>query len=342
MKMKKIFIPALAVTACLASCTRDFLNPDGMSFYEPEATYTSESGLMSSMAICDRHLKNYYAHDHGEMTPIGTEYMFSDLMVASNTDKTAMLCDVASALTPTSESGGNHLNRSNSIDYHWNETFNGIKYANTILAYVDDIETMNEETKNTYKGRAYFHRAFRYYNLVFQFGDVPLVTKLPSVPKQNYRSTSRDAILEMLRQDMEFAVQWVPDQSAMSMRGMINKGACRMLLAKIYLALGEYQKAIEQTDALINNSGYSLITSETYGEWVDSSVPETWPVTRNVIWDMHRAQNKTRADNTEAILTMINRGAQKEAMEPLSMMRWLYPFILNGNTQATTERKSSF
>ena len=55
---------------------------------------------------------------------------------------------------------------------------------------------MDETLKNEYIGRAYFHRAYRYYSLVFQFGHVPLLTKLPEGPKQNYRSTHRDAILK--------------------------------------------------------------------------------------------------------------------------------------------------
>lgn len=316
----------LAAATLFAGCKRDFLNPDGMSFYEPGATYTTESGLMSSMAICDRHLKLYFVHDSNEMLPLGTEYMFSDLMVAAADDKPAMMSDINAALTPTSENSGNNLDRTNSIGYFWNETYNGIKYANTILQYVDGITALDEEMKNIYKGRAYFHRAFRYVALVFQFGDVPLVTKLPAVPKQNYRSTERDAILEMLRADMEFAVQWVPEQSDMDLTGMVNKGACRMLLAKIYLALGDYDKAEEQTDILIDGSGYSLMT-EPFGTFVGGVAPETWPVTRNVIWDMHRAENKLIASNKETILGMVNRGSTAEAMVPMLTMRILNPFV---------------
>src|SRR5690554_4555628 len=129
-----------------SGCSDDFLKPDPLSFYEPGATFTTESGLMAAMAICDRHLKLYYAHDHNEMLPLGTEYIFSDLMVASATDKSAMLDNVASMLTPTSESTGdlNHLNRTNSIWYFWRETYNGIMYANTVLQYVDGVEELDE------------------------------------------------------------------------------------------------------------------------------------------------------------------------------------------------------
>ena len=58
---------------------------------------------------------------------------------------------------------------------------------------------------------------------------------------------------------MEFAVQWVPEQKDMDYVGMVNKGACRMLLSKLYMSIGEFGKAKEQLDILIDKSGYSLM-----------------------------------------------------------------------------------
>ncbi|MCW0484555.1 RagB/SusD family nutrient uptake outer membrane protein [Gaoshiqia sediminis] len=316
-------------TILLGGCSEDFLKPDPLSFYEPTATFSTESGLQAAMAICDRHLKLYYATDHNEMLSLGTEYMFSELMVASATDKRSMLCDVANMLTPTSDDASlNNLDRNNSIWYFWKETYNGIMYANTVIQFVDDVEGLDETTRNAYKGRAYFHRAFRYLSLVFQYGDVPLITKVIEVPKQNYKSTKRDAILEMITQDLEFAVQWVPDQKDMPLIGMVNKGACRMLLAKCYLALGEYEKAKAQTDILIDGSGYSLMQNN-FGTFNDGGEPETWPITRNVIWDLHRAENKLISANSEVIMGIPNRGADAESFVKMLTMRILYPFLFN-------------
>jgi tetratricopeptide (TPR) repeat protein len=317
----------------LGGCSEEFLKPDPLSFYEPTATFSTESGLRSVMAICDRHLKLYYAVDHNEMLALGTEYIFSELMVAAATDKTTMLCDVAGMLTPrTDQSTQHNLDRTNSLWYFWEETYKGISYANTIIQFVDDVEGLDENIINAYKGRAYFHRAFRYMALVFQYGDVPLVSKLLEVPKQNYRSTTRDAILQMITADMEFAVQWVPEQKDMDLIGMVNKGACRMLLAKCYLAIGEYAKAKEQTDILIDQSGYSLMTT-TFGASNDGGEPQTWPITRNVIWDLHRAENKLIAANNEVIMGIPNRGSDAESFVKMLTMRILYPFLFNGQVK---------
>jgi hypothetical protein len=332
-KLNHIFFSLLVGAILLGGCTEDFLKPEPLSFYEPTATFSTESGLKAAMAICDRHMKLYYATDHNEMLTLGTEYIFSDLMVASATDKRSMLCDIANMLTPTSDNSTlQNLDRTNSMWYFWQETYKGIMYANTIIQFVDKVDGLDEATRNAYKGRAYFHRAFRYMALVFQYGDVPLVTKVLEVPKQNYQSTKRDAILEMITKDMEFAVQWVPDQKDMSLVGMVNKGACRMLLAKCYLATGQYAKAKEQTDILIDGSGYALMQN-TFGTFNDGGEPATWPITRNVIWDLHRAENKLIAANKEVIMGIPNRGDEAESFVKMLTMRILYPFLFDTRLQ---------
>ncbi len=330
----------LAGTLAISSCSKEFLQPDPLSIYMPNETFNTESGLLSAMAICDRHLKGYWATDNNEMLTLGTEYIFSELMVASNTDKRSMMADVANMLTPTSDNSTHqNLDRSNSLWYLWDETYKGISYANTIIKYVDQVQTLSEQDRNAYKGRAYFHRAFRYMALVFEYGDVPLVTTIIDVPKQNYQSTKRDAILQMITKDMEFAVQWVPDQKNMSLIGLINKGACRMLLAKCYLAIGEYQKAKEQTDILIDQSGYALMT-ESFGTFNDGGEAQTWPITRNVIWDMHRPENKLIASNREVIMGMPNRGADAESFVKMLTMRILYPFVFDSRIQTADGKQA--
>lgn len=106
------------------------------------------------------------------------------------------------------EGGGSEVNQ---LGYYWSESYEGIKSANTIISYLPNVE-MDENARNAYLGRAYFHRSFRYLHLVFMFKDIPFITKLVNTPKFDFRSTSREAILQKLMADMEFAVQWVPDQ----------------------------------------------------------------------------------------------------------------------------------
>jgi hypothetical protein len=350
-KNKKYGLPALALVIALCSsglfnsCSDDFLEPEPLSFYEPGITLSSEAGMQAVMAMTDRHLRHYWTHQEnnvgGNSNPMGTEYMFSDLMAYGKTDETVTGINFqAGSLTPQNAGSGESSGNSNGnlIQYFWTETYNGLKYANTIISYIDNVKGLSEETKNAYLGRAYFHRAFRYYALVFQFGDVPLITRIPEVPKFNYRSTQKSAILDMLTQDLEFAVQWVPDQKDMEYKGMINKGACRMLLIKCYLATGQWQKAKDQADILIDQSGYSLM-QEPFGTFIQGGEPLTWPVTRNVIWDLHRSQNKLDAANKEVIMAMPNRGLSDESFRQWLQMRIYGPFWNSATIQTPDNRQ---
>ena len=309
--------------ACLsAGCTDSFLEPDPLSFYEPEKTFTSESGLQAALAMCDRHLRLYWTdfETNNINVPISTEYLFSDLALYGKTDAGSWGCydNFADKLTPTN---GISNGDDNQISYFWEQSYNGIKYANTVLAYLDNIQGLDETTRHAYMGRAYFHRSYRYLNLVFQFGNVPLVTKLLEIPKQNYRTTKKEAILQMITQDMEKAVQWVPEQADTKYYGMVNKGACRQLLIKCYLATGQWAKAEAQADTLIRQ--YPLMTNS-FGSFANSGEPDTWHITRNVIWDLHRPENKALASNTETIMMMPNNS--NESHTDFLTMRIFVPF----------------
>lgn len=309
-KYKKL-LSLLALTALFSACSKDFLEQDPLSFYEPETTFSTESGLQATLAQCDKQLRNYYVHFgfSGVSVPMGTEYIFSDMAQYGKTDTSPTIADYANTIVPTGDFRRDAGGESIYLGFFWDEGYSGIKSANTVLTYIGNVKGLSEEVKNKYIGQAYFHRAFRYLHLVYQFGDIPLITKVLSVPKQNYSSTKKEAIIEMITADMEKAVEWVPEQSKLGYVGMISKGACRQLLIKCYLASGRFADAEAQANILINQSGYALMQNN-FGIFDPGGNPTAWPITRNVVWDLHRPENKVIAANTEAILVAPNGGAQ--------------------------------
>ena len=298
----------VAALATMTACSDSFLAQDPLSFYEPTTTYSTEEGLKSAMAMCDQAFKGYILDGNWNNVGLATNYYLTDVGMYAKTDMGGGFQDNFDAkLTPTSGMGtggdGNYMQR------FWNEGYNIVKYANSVLSYVDKVEGLDEATQNAYKGRALFHQSYAYYNLALQFGDIPLVTKLPEVPKQNYTSTSKAAIFQMLQENLEFAIKWVPTKANTPYLGMITKEACLHLLTKVYLVNGEYAKAEQTATDLINNYGLKLMT-EPFGVWQPSGNEETWKVTRNVIWDLHRTPNVCHAENKETILPIINSNDQ--------------------------------
>lgn len=334
----KIMAPALALSI-MASCSDEFLKPEPLSFFEPEATFSTESGLQAAMAICDRHMRRHMMSENSNTIPMGTELLFSDMACYGKTDAgSGFQDDWAGNLTPTSWYASS-FNDGAMVGWFWGNGYDHVKYANTVLDNIDNVETLSPAIKNEYKGRAYFHRAWAYYNLVFQYGNIPLVTSLPVGPKQDYRSCPMQEILKMCCENLKDAVEWVPSQSEMSLYGMINKEACRLLYAKCLLAIGDYNGAEIQCDELINNSGLSLM-KESFGSFEETAAPKTWPITRNVIWDLHRPCNKILSANRELIMGMPNVSEQSFQSHP--SMRVFGPFyVTNDQIKTPTDSKNN-
>ena len=298
----------MAAAAAMTACSDSFLKQDPLSFYEPTTTYSTEAGLQSALTMCDKQLKTYILDGNWNNVGLATNYYLSDVGMYAKTDMGGGFQDNFDAkLTPTSgmASGGD----GNYMQRFWDQGFSAVKYANSVLSYLDQVEGLSDEIRNAYKGRAYFHRAYAYYNLTLQFGDIPLITQLMTVPKQDYTSTSKEAIFQMLVHDLEFAAQYVPSQRDMTYLGMVNQEACMHLLIKCYLVTGDYAKAESVATDLINNHGLKLMT-EPFGTWQPSGNEQTWKVTRNVVWDLHRTINVCNAENKELIMPIINSNDQ--------------------------------
>lgn len=299
---------AFASFAMLTSCADSFLKQDPLSFYEPKTTYATEAGLQAALAMCDLHYKTMLMDGNGNVLPIASVYFMSDIGLYAKTDAGGgIMDDFANKITPTSGMAGG--GDSNAMLRFWDEAWNGIKYANTVLSYVDQVAGLDSTTRDAYKGRAYFHRAYKYYHQALLFGDIPLVTKIIEVPKQNYKSTSKEAIFNMLIHDLEFAVAHVPAQKNMPYLGAVNQEACMQLLIKCYLINGDFKKAEDMATDLIQNHGLALMTAP-FGTNVPSGNPDTWPVQRNVLWDLHRGENITAVANKETILPILNYNDQ--------------------------------
>jgi hypothetical protein len=177
----------------------------------------------------------------------------------------------------------------------FSEAYEFIKNTNVLIGRIDEIEWDSQEEKNAILAEGYWHRAYWYYWLVNAYGDVPFVGQEVEGAKLDYYTHSRWAILDKIQADMEFAVQHLPEAAV---PGAITKGAGNHLLTKIYLANLEFDEAIEAATRVINGP-YALMT-ERFGTSADDPV-------RNLIWDLHRPENKNSPENTETILAIVDR-----------------------------------
>lgn len=341
MKINKYFGLFIAASAIgMTSCTDSFLKPDPLSFYEPAATFTTESGIAAALAQVDRNLKIIWCGDQSK-DRISTQMQFADLVLIT-TGNASGYTNMYELLTPNMGTSETNDVAEHAIVGFWEQMYAGIKYANTVIQSVPSVKGLDDDVRDAYLGRAYFHRALRYFALVNEFQNVPLITKLPEVPKFNYKSTSRDAILDMLEEDMKFAVDHVNDQKPAEYTqtypgGYVNNAACRMLYAKILMSRYRYDEALAQLDA-IEAQGYQLMM-EPFGKDVQTAAPTTWPITRNVIWDINRHENVFNSANKETIYGLSNSGAN---LMNSGRMRTYMPFFFDGSVHAPSGNSDNY
>lgn len=279
-----------ALLALGSGCAKDWLTPKPLSFYAPENTFIDANGMEGALVACLRNMRYEW---YGDGAPIITETIFSEVAIEGTTDKSGPAQDLNLMITPDANLNSTDYNK---IGWYWYEGFKGIKYANVVISRIDDAKYASEAERNAVLGKAYFHRAYRYYKLTQQFGDVPLILKEITEPKLDFYSTKREVILQQMKEDLEFAEQWVPDNVD---KGEVTKGAVSHLLTKINLALGKFDDAIKSASNVIDGGVYTLMKNR-FG--VDRN-----NASRNVIWDLHRPENKSLAENREALMLVIDR-----------------------------------
>ena len=292
MKYKLSFLLSVITMTSIAitGCNKDWLQPKPLSIYSPENTLVDIAGFNAALAGCALNLRTEW---FGDGAPIITEQLFSEVSVDGTDDKAGPAQNLNLQITPSANLNSPDFNR---IGWYWKSEYVGIREANTIISRLPSATAISDADKSILMGKAYFYRAYNYYRLTNQFGDVPCPTKEVTSAKTNFTTVKREVILTQMKKDLETAVLTVPWTSD---KGDVNRGACYHLLAKIDLALGLFDDAITAASAVINQGTYKLMVNR-FG--VDAGI-----TSKNVTWDLHRPDNKSAAANTEALFNVTDR-----------------------------------
>jgi len=291
--MKKIFryIFISVFTLLFFSCSEDWLEIKPLSIFVPESIYVDREGMDALLLNLRKNLRYDY---YGSTNVLVNELMSSDCAV-SGVKGVVGTHNFNTQVTPTGTDQNNFFKS-------WNVAYNQVRNANVLISRIDNIEDISEEDKNELLAEGYFHRAYWYYRLVHQFGDVPFLNKEYTEPKIDFYTHSRKTILDKIQSDMEFAVQWLPDVVE---PGKVNRAAGNHLLTKIYLANSDFDSAITAASAVINDGMHSLMT-ERFGKYAGDNY-------YNLIWDLHQKENKSLASNTEGILVVQDKYGYPDA-----------------------------
>lgn len=235
--MKYIYyLMSMLILVSLGSCKK-FLITKPTDFISPENHYNTPEQLNSSLAGVYDILGSGPVYGTAYPTRIGMEadegaYKDNSLLVGPQ------VYDFAP--------GDNYVTNL------WQNLYVGVGRANTFLANVDKNTSIAEEIRNQARGEALFLRAYYYFLLVQNFGNIPLVLE-PVLNPDDIRVAQSPAkvVYEQIIADMTKAEGLVAGIKKIGNAGRVSKSAVRGILARVclYMAGAPVKDVAKYADA---------------------------------------------------------------------------------------------
>ncbi|WPV01937.1 RagB/SusD family nutrient uptake outer membrane protein [Mucilaginibacter sp. cycad4] len=161
----------------------------------------------------------------------------------------------------------------------WTYLFGHVTAANAVT---DNIPPINDPSwagtnrKEQILGEARFLRALAYYNLVTEFGGVPIILSVTN--NGNFypaRNTAAEVYAQIIA-DLKFAEGVLPETPFNGQAGRATAGAADALLAKTYAQMGDYTNCLTYCNKVISGGKYSLVSdySKLFGR-TNKNTPES-------------------------------------------------------------------
>ena len=222
--MKKInsFLLIFGLLFGATACT-NWLSEDGA----PKMTYDyygTEQGVDAAVAAAYSFLRWGCGNERYDvLTELGT-----DLFTAGSDGKNKTSFNAY----------GTQLNpEDNILSGLWENHYKGISDANIAMDQILQSD-MSESKKLTSLGEMLFIRSFLYFELVQQFGKVPLVTEGSFEIRTDFKRAAIADIYKQIITDLRTAVEYLPEKVDDSQKGKATSYAASHLLAKVYLTRG--------------------------------------------------------------------------------------------------------
>jgi hypothetical protein len=241
--MKKIYAILLIAISLLSGCD---LEEHPMSVLTPGEFYKTKQGIETLVYSC-----------YSKMRYIGGGNNFYRLQMMG-TD----VCQAGTSSHPNLLDSYQMATNDGSCTSFWNEAYTIINACNYVTEYLPAITDMPQADKIGREAEARFLRAFQYFHLTMQFGDVHFSLKpTESIETEANRTPVNTIWNESVYPDLEFAVDNLPARQADY--GRIDQWAAKFFLAYVLLTDSkagntEWIRAAKLCEDIIANSHYSL------------------------------------------------------------------------------------
>ena len=282
MKRIKLFSLLFLFLAGVASCKKDFLDEAPLDFLSSANAFKTTADFNASVNNLFRLLRQelYTSNDNDPF-----EYTY----------RTDIAIYVPSSNPPNLVAEYNPVGGFS--NKHWAPWYKIISEANTIISRLPSSE-LSDSDKTLFEAKARFFRAFGYRSLSYLYGGVPLVLEEVTAPKVDYVRATRKEVYAQCIEDLVFATANLPGILAIK-DGELSNLAAQHLLAEVYNADGQFQKAIDAATVVIDDPNTALMTARFGARKTETP--------GDVYWDLFRRGNQNRKGagaNNEAILVI--------------------------------------
>jgi tetratricopeptide (TPR) repeat protein len=245
----KYFLFIVFSIVLLNGCEKAFLDTKQPGVFTVDEFFKTDAQAFQAILGCYDYIQNVW--ENVEYVPQQTYTMMSDEVYAGGSLR-------GDALRLEEVNEFRHSSNNSLMSDLFGQCYNGIYRSNTILEKV----TPDSDIKNLVIAEAKVMRAFWYFHLVFNWGDVPLVTKVLSATEYAQPRTPANEVWSQIEKDLNEAIPLLPLKSAQSKKDKArwSKGAAQSLLGKVYLFQKKYSEAAAEFQKVIDSNEYNLIT----------------------------------------------------------------------------------
>ncbi len=145
------------------------------------------------------------------------------------------------------------------VEFKWLYTYATISRCNLVIDKVPDSPSSEENIKR-FVAEAKFLRAFAYFELVKNFGGVPIILNEISAGDPVVKRSTEEEVFAQIEKDLEEASRALPlkSEQAAEELGRATKGAAHAFLAKAYVYQEKWSEAQIYSDSVIISGEYNL------------------------------------------------------------------------------------
>lgn len=287
--MKKYIIIFSVSMVLLSSCKKSFIEQNNPNATTVTDFFTSENSVL--LAVNGTYATLRSGNNIGEGSGL-----FSD----ERSDDTGTNDSQSNSGEPFQFGNFSILPSNTYLKAHWVSLYQTISQCNSITSNIDKVTFAKPETKVQYLAETKFIRALMYFQLVRNWGDVPLVTKSLTTTDEIKANTYRQpqaAVYAQIVADLKDALSstTLPNLQSGAGVGRVSKAAINGLLGQVYLTMAAVLDG-SRTDNLNNANTYltAAYNMRPFGNLTEIAYADVFDVAK-------------KAKNLEMILPIVNK-----------------------------------